>query len=414
MVTRALDDPTTQQLTLYLSHTRLRLTDLQTNKKQFHHQYQWRQITSISSQPSFRLHLITPRMESSGRPALTPTPGPSPFLRLPPQVRRAIYFWAGLAPLQWDGLQFVLDLHGDFDTSRLGFHDLLLSCTTIYNEASALLYSLTSFIIRMPPSNQYALYLPQRTGLAPLRALTKSSLASLRHLKIVLSEASCHPRKHNIPKGSCCDYVDPRLDIPPYACKRHEGITHDGPLIATDPFTRIILDEWQSTVSLLSSQGVVFSNLELCLVCDVRDDEPQIVQIAVTPLALLTPPKDCHIRLCRDRSVEIQEIAGKAVLRARGISQLHQHPAGLDPPGMSGGGSRLLALPRELHLRILEYTDLIAPYKEVTWDRSLAAYSVRLAGCYNLEVRGMTCQPRAHHGCQFSRCWLTYPKPSIG
>ncbi|KAI3391810.1 hypothetical protein diail_6772 [Diaporthe ilicicola] len=352
-------------------------------------------------------------MESSGGPILAPTQTSSSFLRLPPQVRRRIYFWAGLAPIEWDGLPFVLDLHGDFDKSRLGFHGLLLSCSTVYNEASALLYSLNTFVIRMPPrpSGQNA-YLPQQTGLAPLRALTTSSLASLRHLKIVVSAASCHPRKHNIPHGSCCDYTDPRLDIPPYGCKRHEGIAHDGPLLATDPFTMTILAEWQSTVALLSSRGVDFSELELSFVCVVHLDEPQLAQLAAKALASLAPLKDCHVRLCRERSTKIQDIADHAVLRARGISQ--QRPAGSGPPCMGGGGSRLLALPRELRFRILEYTDLITPWKEVTWDRFLSAYSLRQAGCYNVEARGLTCNPRVHNGCQFLECWLTYPKPSIG
>jgi hypothetical protein len=264
----------------------------------------------------------------------------------------------------------------------------------------------------MPPSNQYSLNLPQRTGLSPLRTLTASSLASLRRLKIVVSEASCHPRKHNTPKGKCCDHINHLLDIPPYACKWHEGIAHDEPLLATDSFTETTLAEWQSTVKLISSHGVDFSNLELSFVCDVRHDEPQIAQLAVAPLALLAPLRDCHVRLCRERSTEIQEIANDAVLRARGISQ--QRPVGVEPPGASGDLSRLLSLPRELRLRILEYTDLITPCKEVTWDRVLASYLVRRPGCVNIEARGKTCIPRVHRGCQFSQCWVTYPEPSIG
>ncbi|KAJ0120520.1 hypothetical protein J7T55_015249 [Diaporthe amygdali] len=345
-----------------------------------------------------------------------PPPSP-PFLLLPPQLRRRVYFWAGLAPVEWDELPCVLDLHGDFDTSRLGFHGLLISCRKVYTEASALLYSLNRFVIRMPPPSPYGMYMPQRTGLAPLRALTDSSLASLRNLKIVISEASCHPRKAKVSKGQCCDYVDPRLDIPPRGCKSHENIPHDGPLEAVDPFTQATLAEWQSTATLLSSRGVNLANLELSFVCDVCCEEPQIARLAVAPLASLAPLKDCHVRLCRESSAEIQEIAQNAVLNARGISQMHKgssNSAGMGRKENDSSASRLLALPRELRFRILEHTDLITPWKEVSWDRDSSAYSASRSGCYNLEGRGIECAPAVHHGCQFSRCWLTYPEPSIG
>lgn len=67
-------------------------------------------------------------------PDVPATPSP-PLLRLPPHLRRRIYFWAGLAPLQQDGTPFIIDLHGAFDTSRLRFCGLLLSCRAIYAEA---------------------------------------------------------------------------------------------------------------------------------------------------------------------------------------------------------------------------------------------------------------------------------------
>lgn len=45
-------------------------------------------------------------------------------------------------------------------------------------------------------------------------------------------------------------------------------------MLATESFTRTTLAKWQSTVKLLSSHRVNFSNLELWFVCDVRHDEP--------------------------------------------------------------------------------------------------------------------------------------------
>ncbi|KAL1851735.1 hypothetical protein Daus18300_012420 [Diaporthe australafricana] len=269
----------------------------------------------------------------------------------------------------------------------------------------------------MPPDSPYGTYMPQRTRLAPLRALTTSSLASLRHLKIVLSEASCHQLKGSVLEGNCCDYVDPFYDRPPNKCKFHDHIPHSGPLQATDPFTQAILDEWQSTVALLASRSVSLDKLELSIVCDVRHDEPETARLAVAPLASLAPLKDCHVRLCREPNAQIQEIAHIAVLRARGIS--HQLPSTYHRPGIGlkenySSGSRLLDLPRELRFRILEYTDLITPWKEVTWDGNSAKYSASRCGCDNLDHIGRTCPPSVHHGCQFSCCWLIYPEPSIG
>ncbi|KAI3398789.1 hypothetical protein diail_8480 [Diaporthe ilicicola] len=345
-------------------------------------------------------------------------PTTPPLLRLPPQLRRRIYFRAGLAPVDWDRTPLVLDLHGDFgfDSSRLGFHGLLLSCRAIYVEASALLYSLNRFVIRMPPAGPYAMYMPQHTGLAPLRALTDTSLASLRHLKIVLSEASCHPRKKALRKGQCCDYVDLRRDpyIPRlHPCGQHAPLGHDGPLQDSDA-TQTALAEWQSTAAFLSARGVSLANLVLSVVCDVQPHQPEIAQLAVAPLASLAPLKGCHIRLCRQHSTQIQEIANDAVLKARGISAATESRTALKAPGASGSGSRLLALPRELRFRILEYTDLITPWREVTWNRCSAQYSASRTGCRNVDGMGMTCPPWVHHGCQFSRCWVTFPEPSMG
>lgn len=338
-----------------------------------------------------------------------------PLLRLPPVLRRRIYFWAGLAPLDWQGLPIPLDLHGDFDTSRLGFHGLLLSCRAIYAEASALLYSLNRFVIRAPPNSQYATYTPQRSGLAPLRALAATSLTSLRHLRITINDTSCHPQSavylnseevYSNYDGSC-------LGVPPCGCWRPGYVDEEGPPQANGAFTEATLADWQSTATLLSSRWVSLASLELSLVWEVRCDEPQISQRAVAPLASLAPLKDCHVRLCAQQNTEIQKIADDAAQCARGIS-VQLDPVVSNLPEVGRNGSRLLALPPEIRLRILEYTDLMTPWKEVTWDRRPAQYAASRIRCENLEDRGMICPPDVHHGCQSSMCWLTYPESSIG
>lgn len=337
------------------------------------------------------------------------------MLRLPLVLRRHIYFWAGLAPLDWEGLPILLDLHGDCDTSRLGFYGLLLSCRAIYAEASALLYVVNRFVIRILPNNQYAMYTPQRTGPAPLRALTASSLTSLRHLRIIINDTSCHPQSAIYLNNEevYSDHDDPCLDVPPCGCRMRGHVDDEGPPQANSAFAEAALAEWKSTAKLLSSRGVSLANLELSLVWEVRCDEPQIAQRAVAPLALLAPLKDCHVRFCAQQNTKIQKIADNAAQCARGIS-IQPDPVISKLPEVSRNGSRLLALPAEIRLRILEYTNLITPWKEVTWDERSAQYSASRIRCENLEDRGMTCPPDVHHGCQFSRCWLTYPEPSIG
>jgi len=73
----------------------------------------------------------------------------------------------------------------------------------------------------------------------------------------------------------------------------------------------------------------------------------------------------------------------------------------------------LVTLPRELRLRILEHTDLITPWKEVSWSRHARCYGVFPTGC--AESQGLTSPPDIHHGCQFSQCWFNESnEPWIG
>lgn len=106
-----------------------------------------------------------------------------PILRLITPLRRRIYLYADLLSSDDLGLPYVFDLHGKSNPSRIGFNGLLLSCRTIYTEASALLYSANRFVIR---------YWDKRS-LEPLRNLTPTPLLRLTFFNIVLNQASCHP-----------------------------------------------------------------------------------------------------------------------------------------------------------------------------------------------------------------------------
>ena len=109
-----------------------------------------------------------------------------PILRLPSSVRHRIYHFVGLASSSERPYRF--DLHGGTISQDMArpsnFHGLLQSCRVIYAESATLLYSANKFVICYDPSRP--------DPLQPLRALTASSLASLRSLNIILNQASCH------------------------------------------------------------------------------------------------------------------------------------------------------------------------------------------------------------------------------
>lgn len=125
----------------------------------------------------------------------------SPLLRLPPVLRHRIYRFVGLASWNPDGSPYTFDLRGrDCASDRASgggwvllqerqpsphmFRGLLLSCRAIHAEAAALLYSANRFIVHYTNPG----------SLAPLLSLTPPALSSLRALKIVLNQASCHHR----------------------------------------------------------------------------------------------------------------------------------------------------------------------------------------------------------------------------
>ena len=331
------------------------------------------------------------------------------ILRLSPEIRRRIYLYAGLGPGKgYDDAPAVYDLCGQngrtktWNGYKLGFHGLLASCRTIHAEASALVYSTNWFILRYQ----------QRQSLEPLRALTPVALASLTNLRVVLNQTSCHQQKIGYEGyGGCCE--DGWADggrIVTLGCKResHQD-EHDFPLDGSNSLAKAMLAEWDITVAHIAPH-IIPRTLQLSLVCDVHHDDVESAKLVLAALGSLPPLKDCHVRLSGAQHSQLQKLAQRAVLRACGIlpsdKSMSSSAASLRP--------RLVDLPRELRLRILEFTDLITPWKEVMWNRAERGYQRHNVPCFPLEGRG-NCNPEFHHGCQFVQCSLpSYPQPSVG
>jgi len=349
--------------------------------------------------------MAEPPTNASGIPGL---------LRLKPDTRRLIYQHAGVASRDYFGtpacVVYKLGDPSGFLSARTQyeieegfqtFHGLLLCCRTIYFEVSALLYSANWFIVH---------YQRQRT-LASLRALTPHALAHLTHLKIVLNQTTCHQARVGCEAQAECCGADHKFKSNP-CCLPHWHIEkHDFPLDASSALSKALFAEWYATAAYLALY-IVPSQLELSLVCDVQHDDPEAAQLVLGGLHLLPPLKDCHVRLCGTREPVLQQLAQAAVLQARAFTSSSE-PAVVASPG-SLRRPRLVNLPRELRLRILEYTDLVTPWKEVIWSRTSGGYRIERLRCEGL-ISGCECLPEFHHGCQFNQCWETpLPEPSIG
>lgn len=332
-----------------------------------------------------------------------------PILRLPSSVRRRIYLHLGLIPTGRYGRYRVLDLHGQNQSLCLPFHGLLISCRTIYAETSEILYSTNRFNIR---------YWDKRS-LEPLRNLTPRSLSNLTYLKIILNETSCHGRY----ESEAFDGYHATRDHEEIATKgkSHDFLSgHNEPLRDVQPLAKELLMDWALTVNYLSS-AIGSGKLELCVACDVDPEDIDTAKLVVEPLSRLPQLKDCHLRLSRISTPELNSLTRHTALQLRGFRWPQEMPASQPSHEPSQptrretyAGSRLLELPIELRFRILEHTDLITPWKEVTWSREHQAFLGVKAFCTSLDHRGEDCPPYAHHGCQFVDCWQTWPKPCIG
>ena len=375
--------------------------------------------TSINRPPLLATNMATSMVAPADNTRL---PG---ILRLSPDTRQRIYWHAGLGhghrfcgeyPVWSYPAAVCYNLDGGngpkpgWSGYYLYFHGLFLSCRAIHDEAVALLYSTNHFIIRYQP----------RRSLASLRALTPPALAHLATLRVVLNQVACHEQQDGYEgQGDCC--MDRRWPIggpwPVSSCPHeHHKECHDLPLAQPEglPGGETLFNEWHTTLASLAPH-ITPGTLDLAIVCDVRPDDEGVAsaRVLLASLRVLPRLKNCHIRLCAMRHPQLEELAHEAALQARGIRTPASNTAALSPP-IATGSSHLLLLPAELRLRILEYTDLITPWKEVYWSRGQRGYWTSTVPCMPLEGRG-DCPPEYHHGCRFVQCAESeWPQPSIG
>ncbi|KAK0670251.1 hypothetical protein QBC41DRAFT_318422 [Cercophora samala] len=327
-----------------------------------------------------------------------------PILRLSPDIRRRVYLYVGLAP--WDPAErHIFNLHGDNEvvdesddsSNPLQFYGLLLSCRVIYQEAAVLLYSANSFIIYL------------EDDFDRLLALTTTATSSLTHLKIIVNQNSCH---HKYTSRINCRVEDSGLyshhEPPPDHCDEDvlqsaNKLPHGRLLTSSDTCAESLLVRWRLVVHHLSA-SIVPGRLTLSVVCDVAPGDIEAGRLVLAPITTMPRLHDCHVRLSWRPDAKLQQLAREAIEQVRRIAA----PKSSAP---SASSSPLLRLPRELRLRILAYTNLVTPIREVSWDgRTYKAdgssnrYHVWHRAGFDSDTLG-SCRSDHHYGCQFKSCW---------
>lgn len=328
----------------------------------------------------------------------------NPLLRLSPKTRRRIYEFMGVAATEHVAASLVFNLHRNHHISatdkpvkrHLGFHGLLLSCRTIYKEAAGLLYAENIFVIHSSPGPS-----------DPLLALTGTALGSLTCLKVVLNHTSCHQETSggdNV--ADCCLATDELPSVRRSWCERTHSKAHQPPLRSTDPSALSLLLKWEAAARHLSE--IPQDRLTLFFVCDVDHGDVEAGKLALAPLLTLPRLKGCHVRLGNRPDFELQNLVDEVVQKCLGLVPLPRTQC--SAASSSQVASHFLDLPRELRLRILGFTNLVTPIKEVSWDgqayrANRPTYSMRHQAGYNNDLH-ISCRRDHHHGCRFNNCWL--------
>ncbi|KAI1455964.1 hypothetical protein F4805DRAFT_434106 [Annulohypoxylon moriforme] len=283
------------------------------------------------------------------------------FLNLPLEIRVRIYEAGGLvvganlrlAPSRTRDFTISPDFQPSDESLRFTY-SILQTCKVINAEVITHICSRNKLFV-FPPDIDY--------GLGFLRRLNPQQCSALTDLSIELYSQKPIPNRAEI-YDTCLWPITPRLPTP------------------------ALLTSWQVTARHILSH-VTPQTLSLQLFCDTG--------ISDTTFAVLQPLKefpgilkDCELQLYHQpRNTQVRALAWETYARAKGLDpDLREHPF------------RFFDLPAEIRRHVLEYTDLVAPYKEVYWCASRGFHISRaLSNCADDD-----CDAHLHQGRRFLCC----------
>ncbi|CAH0022767.1 unnamed protein product [Clonostachys rhizophaga] len=286
---------------------------------------------------------------------------PFPFLSLPWQLRRQIYFFAHLVrecPVAITAPANVIVRHDAprrtekegwgwccqyQQRKQLGRHNiayetrecrcpeipkqLLLLSKALHAEVEALLYGENKFIIRAHRAEDLDLF----------EKLSVRALSQLRYLLVRLNSWPCY-RGHSrasFKHGVCLE------------CRAPVSAS-DAELGADNAESEAIIEQWSRACSRLSSH-VIPGRLSVEFICDVMDKAT--AERVLGPLGTLPRLNECTIRLGRNQDAALRSLARSAAIRLT---------EDLCPPSSAAVSSffPFQSLPPELRLRVLGFTNL--------------------------------------------------------
>lgn len=132
-------------------------------------------------------------------------------------------------------------------------------------------------------------------------------------------------------------------------------------------------------------------SIVLRLACDTSGKSDHASAIVQPLLDFPGALRVCELRLGDERDPRLSAMALEAACRATG---------NYSEPKLRKGAFRFFDLPHEIRSSILEYTDLVTPYRQVQWSPQTGFSCIFLL--YNCGDED--CDTSLHHGCRFRFC----------
>lgn len=220
----------------------------------------------------------------------------------------------------------------------------------VHNEVQAKLYAQNAFAVSVSG--------PQ--GLHPLEMLSDAALKELRLLLVSLSPCRClspYCCKMNWSYGECVFWPRPRREFFWAALRTlTETSQHSRPLGCVSRTDKSILGQWRRVCTRLAAHVRPYQ-LKLYLVAEVADH--QTLNAVVGPLRSLPVLREAAINLGHHLK-DLGALDPKALARNTALALMDK---------LQSQPFRLLDLPLELQMQILQYTDLVDS-SFIEWDPS--------------------------------------------